>query len=164
MELKFSQTCGGAVFVYSQGRRSAVSAQNWTEAEGARLCQDLKCGNFLSSSAINSVESFWNTSFSCTNVENPKSIWDCEKPWLASQDQQKQLFIQCQGKNLFLLDLCHMMTLTFWYFKYRCFFFLIDSKTEVWVELGCQTWAEQQYHIYSRLNLQLNQTLTYKIN
>lgn len=113
MEVKFSRVCGGAVFVYSEGRRSALAAQNWTQAEGMRLCQDLRCGHFLSSSAIDSKEPFWNTSFSCENATDPNSIWDCETSLLSSQDQHKQLFIQCQGKRLFLLDLCHGMTLTF---------------------------------------------------
>lgn len=105
MELKFNQTCSGAVFVYSKGKRSAVSAQDWTETEGRRLCQDLKCGNFRSKKAINSEDFFWNTSFSCKNIKDPKSIWDCEILLFPSQDQQKQLFVECQGKHLFLLDL-----------------------------------------------------------
>lgn len=105
MELKFNQTCSGAVFVYSKGKRSAVSARGWTETEGRRLCQDLKCGNFKSKEQIDSVESFWNTSFSCKDVKDPKSIWDCEMPWVPSRGRQKQLFIECQGKHCFLLYL-----------------------------------------------------------
>lgn len=101
MELKFDQVCGGAVFVYSEGgRRSAVAAQNWTQAEGARLCQDLQCGRFLSNRTIDSEEPFWNTSFSCQDVQDPKSIWDCETPWLGPQEKRKQLSIHCQGKHL----------------------------------------------------------------
>lgn len=99
MELKFGQSCSGEVFIYSQGRRSAVSTQNWTRAEGARLCQDLKCGGFLSSGAVSWEGPFWDASFRCKDVRNPRSIWDCERPRPASQEQQKQLSIQCQGES-----------------------------------------------------------------
>lgn len=101
MELKFDQTCSGALFVYSEGRRSAVSAQGWTEAEGSRLCQDLKCGSMKSKKAIDSEQPFWDASFSCKNIKDPQSIWDCEKAGLTRQDQKKQLYIECQGKICF---------------------------------------------------------------
>ncbi|TNM86312.1 hypothetical protein fugu_006542 [Takifugu bimaculatus] len=104
MELKFNQTCSGAVFVYSKGKRSAVSAQNWTETEGRRLCQDLKCGNFKSKEEIDSVESFWNASFSCKGVKDPESIWDCEMPRVPSRGRQKQLFIECQDEPVVTLS------------------------------------------------------------
>lgn len=110
MELKFHQVCAGAVFVYSEGgRRSAVSAQNWTAAEGTRLCQDLKCGKMLSVSVRDSEGPFWNATFTCKD-NNPRSIWDCENSSLAPQNQTKQLFLQCEGKNLFLLDFLYWMT------------------------------------------------------
>lgn len=109
MELKFHQVCAGAVFVYSEGgRRSAVSTQNWTAAEGTRLCQDLKCGKMLSISVRDSEGPFWNATFTCKD-NNPRSIWDCENSSLAPQNQTKQLFLQCEGKNLFLLDLLYWM-------------------------------------------------------
>lgn len=112
MELKFnSEVCAGAVFVYSEGgRRSAVSAQNWTDAEGTRLCQDLKCGEWLFNSVwdANALGPFWNATFTCKN-KNPKSIWDCEDSLLALQDPKKQLFVRCKGKNLFLRDLLYWM-------------------------------------------------------
>lgn len=100
MELKFGQTCAGDVFVYSEGRRSAVAAHRWSPAEGARLCQDLKCGPFLSSGEVAATEPFWNASFSCSDVEAPTSIWDCEKPRSAPLEQRRQLFVRCGGETL----------------------------------------------------------------
>lgn len=105
MELKFGQACSGRVFVYSQGQRSAVSARNWTQAEGARLCLDLKCGSFLSSSTIKAEEPFWNKSFTCESEPKPRSIWECERPWLDPQEPQEQLTIQCQGNSAPVLRL-----------------------------------------------------------
>uniref|UniRef100_UPI0037E72D19 scavenger receptor cysteine-rich type 1 protein M130 n=1 Tax=Semicossyphus pulcher TaxID=241346 RepID=UPI0037E72D19 len=96
MELKFHTPCSGNVFVYSQGKRSAVSAEGWGELEGDRLCQDLKCGNSSSISPISYTDTFWNNTFSCADVEKPDSIWKCEKKIL--HKPREQLFIKCQDE------------------------------------------------------------------
>lgn len=101
MELKFNQSCSGAVFLYSEGRRRAVPKYKWTANEGRRLCSDLQCGNFMNATERKAV-ALWNSSISCTGVENARSIWDCENntaPTGWEQQQQQQLVIECEGKN-----------------------------------------------------------------
>ncbi|XP_034551085.1 scavenger receptor cysteine-rich type 1 protein M160 [Notolabrus celidotus] len=94
MELKFHTACSGALFVYSEGKRSAVSIEGWTETEGGRLCQDLTCGKFSSIRSIQPItDDFWNSSFSCAGKDNPQSIWECESQTAPSKTEQ--LFITC---------------------------------------------------------------------
>ncbi|XP_074537958.1 scavenger receptor cysteine-rich type 1 protein M130 isoform X2 [Halichoeres trimaculatus] len=98
MELISEEACSGPLFVYPGGKRSAVSVEGWTETEGRRLCQDLKCGSFGYKKSIEPeiTDDFWNSSFSCKSVtDNPQSIWECEKP--STAPQTKQLFIHCEG-------------------------------------------------------------------
>ncbi|XP_047187233.1 scavenger receptor cysteine-rich type 1 protein M160 isoform X3 [Scophthalmus maximus] len=105
-KMTVSETCRGAVSVYSNGRLSAVSAEGWTETEGQRLCRDLQCGGFKSKKVYNTSQelSFWDRSIRCENDTN--NIWDCEKPATASQRQQ--LIIECQDKpNVTLSERCH---------------------------------------------------------
>lgn len=99
MELKFNQSCSGAVFLHSEGRRRAVPKYNWTANDGRRLCSDLQCGNFVTVTERNLTDALWNSSISCTGVENARSIWDCENNTGWEQQQQKQLVIECEGKN-----------------------------------------------------------------
>ncbi len=101
MELKISEkTCSGEVFVRSEGKLSAVSIEGWTETEGKRLCQDLKCGNLVAiSNKTSASDSLFHGSFNCTNVTNPESIWDCKNQ--ASPSQKQQLYIDCKGKICF---------------------------------------------------------------
>lgn len=102
MELKFGQSCSGAVFIHSKGKTSAVSRDGWTRKEGSMLCQDLQCGEFKSSSIKELTnDPFWNNSFHCER--DPKTIWECENSSLPAQVQQQQLHIACQGTFFFFL-------------------------------------------------------------
>lgn len=103
MELKFGQSCNGAVFVHSHNKTSAVSSDGWTEKEGNRLCHHLKCGAFKSNSTKKPNDPFWNNSFSCDD-EKDKTIWECEKGPLPDRDHQ-QLVIECQG-TFFFFNFC----------------------------------------------------------
>ncbi|XP_068615102.1 scavenger receptor cysteine-rich type 1 protein M160-like, partial [Brachionichthys hirsutus] len=94
MELKFGKACSGAVFVHSEKGRQAVSSEGWTEAEGNRLCQDLKCGNFKFNTSTK-FNYFWNGSFNCEGVKDPMNIWACEKPALSAPNQ---LNIECDDE------------------------------------------------------------------
>lgn len=99
-KMDLTHTCRGNVYVYSQGKiRSAVSAEGWTAAEGNRLCKDQNCGRYLSNSSESTTLPFLKTSFNCTGVQNPKNIWDCEKPTPPSLKQL--LSITCQGEIYF---------------------------------------------------------------
>ncbi|XP_063739972.1 scavenger receptor cysteine-rich type 1 protein M160 [Eleginops maclovinus] len=91
-------TCSGYLFVDSEGKRSAVSTQGWTETEGERLCNDLQCGKLKLNETRTSIVSP-TTSFSCAGVENPESIWDCLKETspLVPGNATQQLFIECQA-------------------------------------------------------------------
>ncbi|XP_040910475.1 scavenger receptor cysteine-rich type 1 protein M160 isoform X2 [Toxotes jaculatrix] len=101
--MKVSETCEGAVSVYTNKTNSAVSRKGWTESEGTRLCQDLNCGNY--SKEKNSTfekQSFWN---SCG--QGSQGIWDC-KNLTSPSPQEEQLSIICQDKpNITLTDDCH---------------------------------------------------------
>lgn len=105
MELTASnEACRGAVFAHSQRGKSAVSYKDWSKTEGEILCQDLNCGsykkNLNQSSFIEQSDVPLTTSFKCTGVKKPKHIWDCEKQ-TENQTVSSQLFIECQGKNVF---------------------------------------------------------------
>lgn len=95
VELKFDKACSGTVVVHSEGNKSAVSTEGWTETEGHRLCQELECGN-LESNTTTTFRTVWNRNFNCLSVEYPQNIWDCEKQILPQQ--KKQLFIKCQDE------------------------------------------------------------------
>lgn len=100
MELKFNQSCSGHVFLHSEGQRRAVPKYNWTANDGRRLCSDLQCGNFVTVTEKKAVVELWNSKISCTGVENARSIWDCENNTAPTGgEQQKQLVIECEGKN-----------------------------------------------------------------
>lgn len=103
MELKFGQSCSGAVFIHSEGKTSAISSDSWTEKEGSRLCQDLGCGAFKSNRTKRTNDPFWNNSFHCEG--DPKTIWECEKSRLPAHDQQ--LVIECQG-TFFFFEFLHI--------------------------------------------------------
>ncbi|XP_073326332.1 scavenger receptor cysteine-rich type 1 protein M160 [Pagrus major] len=101
MEVKFKDSCSGYVYVYSEGKKSAVSSEGWTKAEGNRLCKDLNCGKFVKTRGEeNTMESFWNGNFSCPNSTKPENIWDCEDraPPSTKKQQQQQLYIECEGE------------------------------------------------------------------
>ncbi|XP_076597662.1 scavenger receptor cysteine-rich type 1 protein M160 [Chaetodon auriga] len=95
IELKFHKACSGTVVVHSEGNKSAVSNEGWTETEGGRLCQELECGNFKSN-MITTVRSVWNRNFNCSSVKNPQNIWDCEKQIFPQPG--KQVFVKCEGE------------------------------------------------------------------
>ncbi|KAM8754641.1 scavenger receptor cysteine-rich type 1 protein M130 [Acanthopagrus schlegelii] len=97
MEVKFNTSCSGYVYVYSEGKKSAVSFEGWNVTEGQTLCRDLQCGNFISGQGKNTTETFWNRTLSC-GLKNPKNIWDCEKERKKEKEQQQQLYIECKGE------------------------------------------------------------------
>ncbi|CAJ1055417.1 scavenger receptor cysteine-rich type 1 protein M160 [Xyrichtys novacula] len=107
MELKLQTPCSGALVVYSEGERRAVSSEGWTETEGRILCHDLKCGGFSSNRSIEPIlENFWNSSFSCAGVNNPQSIWNCENQTVLPKE--KQLYIECEEEpNVTLSKKCY---------------------------------------------------------
>ncbi|XP_031732388.1 scavenger receptor cysteine-rich type 1 protein M160 [Anarrhichthys ocellatus] len=100
MALATEKACSGAAMVHSEGKKSAIVFEGWTETMGEKLCKDLECGPLKNNTKIN-FWSFLNTSFSCADVEDPnKTIWDCEKkvsPFGESQSKP-QLLIECQGE------------------------------------------------------------------
>ncbi|TMS16568.1 Scavenger receptor cysteine-rich type 1 protein M160, partial [Larimichthys crocea] len=100
MDLKFSNACSGAVFVHSEGKKSSISPNGWSETAGKQLCKDLKCGELRLIKPIQSTaESTWHRNFNCDGVETPQNIWDCEN---SSQNETvtsaEQVFIECQGE------------------------------------------------------------------
>ncbi|MEQ2236246.1 hypothetical protein ILYODFUR_010597 [Ilyodon furcidens] len=104
MVLEVEHSCKGEVVVYSEGvnnqetKRSFVSSHGWREAEGERLCMDLKCGKYkLTENRIFSAEanSLWSQSFNCSS--KPESIWQCEKKQTAIS-QENKLFLECEGE------------------------------------------------------------------
>lgn len=116
MDLKFGNACSGAVFVHSEGKKSSISPNGWSETAGKQLCKDLKCGELRLIKPIQSTaESTWHRNFNCDGVETPQNIWDCEN---SSQTvtSAEEVFIECQGKIYFCrttemimatLQLCH---------------------------------------------------------
>nr|XP_020473602.1 antigen WC1.1-like [Monopterus albus] len=107
-KIKVKGTCSGAVYIDSEGKSSPVSTGGWTEAEGQRLCQDLKCGGYksINNHTTSETHPFWNRSFSCADVQNPQNIWACEKQ--TSPIEEQQLLIECQGTpKVTLSEECH---------------------------------------------------------
>ncbi|XP_068588843.1 scavenger receptor cysteine-rich type 1 protein M160 [Cebidichthys violaceus] len=100
MALATGKACSGAAMIHSEGKKSAIAFEGWTKPMGEKLCKHLECGT-LKNNTKTTLESFWFTSFSCADVENPnKTIWDCEKevsPSVESQPKQ-QLLIECQDE------------------------------------------------------------------
>ena len=84
------------MFVHSENASRMLSNHGWTQTEGEKLCLDLKLGGYKNHTApaANSSE-MWEKSFNCTGVEEPKSIWDCERDQRASGNQGVHL--QCEG-------------------------------------------------------------------
>ncbi|TKS77042.1 Scavenger receptor cysteine-rich type 1 protein M160 CD163 antigen-like 1 [Collichthys lucidus] len=110
MELKFGDACSGAVFVHSEGEKSGISPNGWSESAGQQLCKDLKCGELrLNKPILSATKSTWHRSFNCDGVETPQNIWDCEN---SSQNKNRtsaeQVFIECQGEpNVTLSEDCY---------------------------------------------------------
>ncbi|XP_056155908.1 antigen WC1.1 [Lampris incognitus] len=88
-------TCEGKVFVHRKDTVSAVSSDSWTVKEGQTLCKDLGCGSYKAHHERN--HSSRGETFNCTDVENPRNIWDCQPG--TSPAQSKQLYIQCQDNR-----------------------------------------------------------------
>uniref|UniRef100_A0A8C6LBY0 Scavenger receptor cysteine-rich type 1 protein M130-like n=1 Tax=Nothobranchius furzeri TaxID=105023 RepID=A0A8C6LBY0_NOTFU len=101
MALEVDHACEGDVSIYSKGasedKRSVVSSQGWTEAEGRILCQNLRCGDFLSTNELllDESETLWGKTFKCSG--NPQSIWDCETEKLQAKPEKKA-YLKCQAK------------------------------------------------------------------
>lgn len=100
MALEVQASCSGEVIVHSEGKRSDVSAEGWTNEEGRMLCQDMNCGQFKNfTQQAKNANTFWNGTFSCAGA-NAKSIWDCEKSQTVPLNNKK-LFVECQGRLWF---------------------------------------------------------------
>lgn len=96
MEVKFNRSCSGAVFLYSQGQRTPVSADGWMVDNGDRLCRNLQCDNFVSLTKRSSSASVLNSGISCPSVNGTRSIWECEIKKVSAVTQQ--LVVECEGK------------------------------------------------------------------
>lgn len=88
--------CRGAVYLHSKDGKKTVSAEGWTIQEGKKLCEYLKCGNYLKFNETTPDFSLKRTRFNCDN--NTKHIWDCEH---SNTSSNKQLSIECEGKRYF---------------------------------------------------------------
>ncbi|KAM4610649.1 scavenger receptor cysteine-rich type 1 protein M160 [Polymixia lowei] len=99
------RACEGAVFVHSD-EKSAVSAEGWTAKEGSILCQDLNCGKYINHTVTELTNvALWGNSFNCTNVKDPRNIWDCQREKQPSLNNQ--LYVQCEENlNVKLSNTC----------------------------------------------------------
>lgn len=97
-KIAISEACSGAVYLQSEGKNpTAISVEGFSGLEGNMLCQNLNCVSFKSKGE-KKMDSLWASTLNCTGVQNPDTVWDCEKP--QAPTQKKQLLIECQGKSI----------------------------------------------------------------
>lgn len=102
--LEVDDACKGEVSIYSKGKRSVVSIQNWTKTDGDRLCKDLNCGNYKNHTTVpvDPPENVWEKTFRCPL--DAGNIWECEQD-VAPVDPNKKLYVECSGK----IEIKHMV-------------------------------------------------------
>ena len=85
------------MFVHSKNGSRMVSNHGWTETEGEKLCRHLNLGGYKNHTASAGSSDMWEKSFNCTDVKEPKTIWDCERDKRPSGNQGVHL--QCNGNT-----------------------------------------------------------------
>ncbi|KAM8862387.1 scavenger receptor cysteine-rich type 1 protein M130 [Spinachia spinachia] len=108
--LTVGNACSGAAIVHSEGKRSAISFEGWTERMGNMLCNHLECGRLKHNKSHFTLQSPANTYFDCATVNDPKSFWDCERKVPSNMKSQwkQQLLIECQDEpNITLSEGCY---------------------------------------------------------
>nr|XP_040050187.1 scavenger receptor cysteine-rich type 1 protein M130 isoform X2 [Gasterosteus aculeatus aculeatus] len=103
MALTVGSACKGAATVLSEGKRSPIFFESWTERMGNMLCKHLGCGRLKRNESKYVLQSPTTTNFNCATVNDSESLWDCGSSNMESQSKQ-QLFIECQDEPQIILS------------------------------------------------------------